>query len=320
MPQISGRLNFADRLGAWKVRWGAGRMSYHVPPGLYAIGAPTPGDPVAVTANYKMSFDSLRSALDGRSAWILVLETFGVNVWCAAGKGTFGTQELIRRVAETELSRVVRHRTLLLPILGAPGVAAHEVARGTGFTVRYAAIRAGDFPEYLDNGMVTTEAMRQMTFSFQERLVLVPVELVTALRPVFAIAMLLFIAGWGLKDASAGISATSAFLGAVVAGTVAGPLLLPWIPVPSFAGKGALVGLVWGLIWYLPTGGGATLSAATAGCLALATVSSFFTLNFTGCTPFTSRSGVRKELRVALPAMVVSLVCAASLYVWGTIL
>jgi len=226
-------------------------MSYHVPPGLYAIGAPTPGDPVAVTANYKMSFDSLRSALDGRSAWILVLETFGVNVWCAAGKGTFGTQELIRRVAETELSRVVRHRTLLLPILGAPGVAAHEVARGTGFTVRYAAIRAGDFPEYLDNGMVTTEAMRQITFSFRERLVLVPVELVTALRPVFAIAMLLFIAGWGLKDASAGISATAAFLGAVVAGTVAGPLLLPWIPVPSFAGKGALVGLVWGLIWCL---------------------------------------------------------------------
>lgn len=295
-------------------------MSYHVPPGLYAIGAPTPGDPVAVTANYKMSFDALRSALDGRSAWILVLETFGVNVWCAAGKGTFGTQELIRRVAETELSRVVRHRTLLLPILGAPGVAAHEVARWTGFTVRYAAIRAGDFPEYLDNGMVTTEAMRQMTFSFRERLVLVPVELVTALRPVLAITVLLFLAGWGLRDASAGISATAAFLGAVVAGTVAGPLLLPWIPGPSFAGKGALVGLVWGMIWYFMVGDGTTLAAAAAGCLALATVSSFFTLNFTGCTPFTSRSGVRKELRVALPAMAVSLVCAAALYVWGTIL
>jgi len=295
-------------------------MSYHVPPGLYAIGAPTPEDPVAVTANYKMSFDALRSALDGRSAWILVLETFGVNVWCAAGKGTFGTQELIRRVAETELSRVVRHRTLLLPILGAPGVAAHVVARRTGFTVRYAAIRAGDFPEYLDNGMVTTEAMRQMTFSFRERLVLVPVELVTALRPVLAITVLLFLAGWGLRDTSAGISATAAFLGAVVAGTVAGPLLLPWIPGPSFAGKGALVGLVWGMIWYFVVGGGTTLAADAAGCLALATVSSFFTLSFTGCTPFTSRSGVRKELRVALPAMVVSLVCAATLFVWGTIL
>ena len=90
--------------------------------------------------------------------------------------------------------------------------------------------------------------------------------------------------------------------------------------ITSFAGKGALVGLVWGLIWYLLAGGGATLAAATAGCLAMATVSSFFTLSFTGCTPFTSRSGVRKELRVALPAMVVSLVCAATLYVWGTIL
>lgn len=295
-------------------------MSYRVPAGLYAVGAPGPHDPVAVTANYKMSFDILRSALHGRSAWILVLETFGINVWCAAGKGTFGTQELVRSVRETGLDRVVRHRTLLLPILGAPGVAAHEVAQRTGFAVRYAAIRAGDLPEYLDNGMVTTEAMRAMTFTFTERLALVPVEVVTALRPALAVAALLFLAGWGLRDASAGLSAAAAFLGAVAAGTVAAPLLLPWIPGSSFAVKGALAGLAFGLAWYLPAGGGSALPFAAAGCLALAAVSSFFTLNFTGSTPFTSRSGVRKELRTALPAMAIALVGAAGLFVWGTFL
>jgi acetyl-CoA decarbonylase/synthase complex subunit gamma len=295
-------------------------MSYLVPPGLYALGAPGSEDPVAVTANYKMSFDTLRSALYGRSAWILVLETFGINVWCAAGKGTFGTHELIRRIGETGLDRVVRHRTLLLPILGAPGVAAHEVAQQAGFTVRYAAIRARDLPEYLDNGMVTTEAMRAMTFTFRERLAVVPVEVMTALPATLAVAALLFLAGWGLRDASSGLSTAAAFLGAVVAGTVAAPLLLPWIPGPSFAVKGALAGLAWGPAWYVPAGGGSTLFAAAAGCLALSAVSSFFTLNFTGSTPFTSRSGVRKELRAALPAMAIALVCAAALFVWGTFL
>ena len=66
-------------------------MNYKVDPGLYAIGNPNERSPVLVTANYKMSFDNLREALPGRDAWILVLDTRGINVWCAAGKGTFGT-------------------------------------------------------------------------------------------------------------------------------------------------------------------------------------------------------------------------------------
>ncbi len=45
-----------------------------------------------------MSFDQLRSALGGIDGWILVLDTKGINVWCAAGKGTFGTDELVQRI------------------------------------------------------------------------------------------------------------------------------------------------------------------------------------------------------------------------------
>ena len=69
-------------------------MNYKVDPGLYALGAPDADSPVLVSANFKMSFDLLREALPGRNAWILVLDTDGINVWCAAGKGTFGTEEL----------------------------------------------------------------------------------------------------------------------------------------------------------------------------------------------------------------------------------
>ena len=172
-------------------------MSYLVPPGLYAIGAPTPGDPVLVTANYKMSYDLVRRALAGRNAWLLVLETHGINVWCAAGKGTFGSEELVARIEASRLAQVVEHRLLILPLLGAPGVSAFEVRARTGFSVRFAAIRAADIPRYLDGGMETTPQMRELTFTLRERLVLIPVELVIALKgSVWIVPLLALAAAW----------------------------------------------------------------------------------------------------------------------------
>lgn len=90
IPQIETSQVFRDISGAWKARWGINRMSYKVPPGLYAVGQPNQDSPVLVSANYKLSFDMLRKELAGLDAWIMVIDTKGINVWCAAGKGTFG--------------------------------------------------------------------------------------------------------------------------------------------------------------------------------------------------------------------------------------
>lgn len=98
MRETDSVITFSDRLGAWKARWGIGRMNYRVEPGLYRLGKPDRRSPVFVSANYKMSFDILRSSLAGRDCWILVLDTKGINVWCAAGKGTFGPMELMGRI------------------------------------------------------------------------------------------------------------------------------------------------------------------------------------------------------------------------------
>jgi hypothetical protein len=135
-----------DWLGALSVRLDIGRMNYRVSPGLYSVGHPDATAPVFVTANYKLSFDHLRRALRGLGAWLLVLDTDGVNVWCAAGKGTFSTEELCRRIESTGLGSVVSHRRLILPQLGASGVAAHTVAKATGFTVVFGPVRAEDIP------------------------------------------------------------------------------------------------------------------------------------------------------------------------------
>lgn len=304
VAQVSSELSFSDRLGACKARWGIGRMSYMVPAGLYALGHPQASDPVLVTASYKMSYDCVRQALAGHNCWLLVLETYGINVWCAAGKGTFGTGELVRRIASSGLSKIVSHRRVILPILGAPGVSAHEVARRSGFSVSYAAIRANDLPEYLDQGMLTTPAMRQQTFTLYERLVLIPVELVLALKSIVLGGAGLFILFAVSNSPIAGGTAFLAWLGACLTGIVAGPVLLPWIPGRSFAIKGAVVGLVWCVAFFALAGGsGWSLLTTVAAFLALPAVSAFYTLNFTGCSPYTSRSGVKKEMGLAIPAM-----------------
>jgi len=93
----------------------------------------TPESPVLVTANYKLSFDALRKELAGLAIWILVIDTRGINVWCAAGKSTFSDDEIALQVQRAGLDKIVSHRELTLPQFGASGVASHKLKRKCGF-------------------------------------------------------------------------------------------------------------------------------------------------------------------------------------------
>jgi hypothetical protein len=166
IPLVSTSINFEDFIGAVRVRWGINRDTYRVIPGLYAVGNPGEDSDVFVTANYKLSFDALRKNLAGENGWILVLDTKGINVWCAAGKGTFGTKELVNRIRFTSLDKLVNHRRLILPQLAATGVAAHKVKEETGFNVHYGPVRASDIRKFISNGYRADKKMRRVTFGF----------------------------------------------------------------------------------------------------------------------------------------------------------
>jgi hypothetical protein len=316
---VSGRWRGADHLGAAKVRWGIGREDYRVPPGLYAMGAPDASSPVVVTANYKLTFDLVRRALAGQSLWLLVLETHGINVWCAAGKGTFGTAELSRRLELTGLGDIMQHRELLLPKVGASGVDAAEVKRQAGFRVKFATLRISDLPAYLAAGGHATPAMRELSFDLRERLVLTPVELTGALKlalPGLALVAVLgacFAASW-LSGAIRGLAVG---LGALVLGTVVTPVLLPWLPTRSFAAKGVIVGGL-AVVAYLGLAGLEWhWHDVAAHFLLVPPVVGFCALNFTGSTPFTSRSGVKKEIRRALPLFLASALAGIGAWLSG---
>ncbi len=303
-------LTFSDIVGSWKVRWGINRMNYKVEPGLYSVGKPESSSPVLVTANYKMSFDNLRKELNELDVWILVLDTKGINVWCAAGKGTFGTRELLNRIAIVQLEKVVSHRTLILPQLGAPGVSAHEVIKYSGFKVLYGPVTAKDVKEFIHSGMKATAQMRTVRFSAYDRLVLTPLELVSTFKVsliIFGILFLLNLIGVG----PFGLVDFYAYMGAVIVGCILTPVFLPWIPGRAFAWKGWLVGFIWAVIvnilngWpYAPQ---YSLLRALGYLLILPSASAFFAMNFTGSSTFTSFSGVLKEMKIAVPAIIISL-------------
>ena len=251
VPQISSTLTWRDHWGTIKARWGVGRMDYTIEPGIYALGNPGNESPVLVTANYKMSFDRLREALSGRNAWILILDTDGINVWCAAGKGTFGTEELLHRIILSGLTKIVTHRELVLPQLSGPGVAAHQVKKLSGFRVHYGPIRAVDVPSYLDSGLKATPEMRVKTFTLRERTVLIPIELVAAFKAVLLILLAFFLlgglggpAGYWANAINYGLFAVVALLTAVIAGAVLTPILLPVLPGRAFSIKGFIMGII----------------------------------------------------------------------------
>jgi hypothetical protein len=295
-----------------------------VEPGLYAVGNAGADSPVLVTANFKMTFDALRKELGGVDAWVLVLDTHGVNVWCAAGEGTFGTEELVRRVKATELGKLVSHRKLMLPQLGAPGVSAHRVREGCGFSAAYGPVFARDIRRFLEDGMKTTPGMRAVTFTVPERLVLAPMELVGLLKPTAWMTLVLFLlagvgpGGFSLASAwQRGTGALVVWIAGILGGAVLTPLLLPWLPGRAFSTKGALVGAVMAGLGLAKYGASSGALHGLAVLLALTVICSFVAMNFTGATPYTSPSGVEIEMRRAIPLQASAAALAGIFWVGG---
>lgn len=326
-PVVKTRLEREDRLGALRVRCTVNRSVYRVAPGLYAVGAPDERSPVLVSANYKLSFDALRQELDGLDAWILVLDTRGVNVWCAAGKKTFSTGELIRRVRLCGLERVVAHRELVVPQLGAPGVSGPEVKRGCGFAVVWGPVRAADLKAFLAAGKEAAPGMRAVTFRLRERLTLIPVELLLCRTFAFwALPLVFLLSGLGPDVFSLGEAwrrAGPALLACVLglaSGAGLAPALLPWLPGRSFWLKGAQTGLAAGLPAVALSWSGLRGLEALALLLLSAAASSYACMNFTGATPFASPSGVEKEMRRGIPLQAAALLGAALLWIGANFL
>lgn len=330
VPVVPAHLSMKDLSSTFFVRCGINRYAYKVAPGIYAVGNPDKNSEVLVTANFKLTFDHLRKELSNIDVWILVLDTKGINVWCAAGEGNFSTAELVSRVKSCELYKIVNHKRLIVPQLGATGVSAKSVKKQSGFKVIYGPIRATDIPAFFENNKKADPAMRQVTFTMYERFILTPVEVQIILKPTLIIALILFIlSGFGPGFFSfsglwqRGLIAILALGTGIFSGAIITPVLLPFVPFRQFALKGIVTGSILMLIVLLLLGiAGALdfapgLSGLTALFLCSVSISSFLAMNFTGTTPFTSPTGVELEMKRFIPVQLAALVISTGLWIFS---
>ena len=308
-------------MGTIRARIGYARSQYRITPGLYAVGRPGPDAPFLVTANYKLSFDAVRYSLKCVNAWILVLDTRGVNVWCAAGKGTFSTEELIFSVEQTRIKGITAHPTLILPQLAAPGVSLLKVEKECGVKALFGPIQAKDLTAFLQQKNTATEAMRSITFTMRERAVLTPVEFYLLLRPLGIIALLAFLisgvgpAGFSFQESgSRGLSIIFATVLGSISGSLLTPILLPWLHGRQFWIKGIWPALALGFLFSLNMAEALAPGEHAALLLWILAVSSYQGMMFTGSTPFTSLSGVEYEMRRGIPVQL--LLTVLSLLLW----
>ena len=311
VPRVTSELNVRDYFGAIMVRWGINRDNYRVTPGLYAIGSPDSLSDVFITANYKLSFDTLRKNLQGINGWILVLDTKGINVWCAAGKGTFGTKELITKIKSISLDKIVSHKRIILPQLGAVGVAAHKIKEETGFNVHYGPVRASDIKKFISDGYRADREMRKVTFNFIDRLKLIPNDFMYGkfyLLGAFALVFLISFISRGHVVNNMDESGLGAILNVFIAyssGIIITPLFLPYLPGRQFSLKGFIAGLIVAFILFHFSRTGNNIYEKIAWFTIIPVISSFMAMNFTGSSTFTSLSGVKKEMKVAVPLQII---------------
>lgn len=318
VPLVATTLSARDWWGTFLARSSGVRDDYKIVPGLYGLGAPGPDSPVIATCNYKLTFDAVRRELRGVDAWLLVVDTHGINVWCAAGKGTFSTEEVAHRVRVAGLDKIVNHRRLVLPQYAATGVAAHRLRRMCGFKGEFGPIQATDLPRFLAGD--DEPAMRRTTFGLAERAVLVPIEVALLWKALAWAALVMFLLSgigpywfsWGAAW-ERGSAALGATLAGIAGGAVAVPLALPWLPGRAFSAKGAIAGAALGLAAaaVLPV---THWTAGLGMALWVTALASYLGMNFTGSTPFTSPSGVEKEMRRAIPLQAGAALVAVGLW------
>ncbi len=160
--------------------------------GLIRIGNPGKDSPVILTCNFHLTVERLKRALKGVDAWLLVANSRGINVWCAATGGHFTNHDVISVLKTSGIEDLVAHRYVILPQLAATGIESKPIFLKTGWRAVWGPVYAKDIPTFLNSkrelpesevspnnfyvppfmrkGLEKTPAMRTVTFGPVQRI------------------------------------------------------------------------------------------------------------------------------------------------------
>lgn len=164
-----------------------------------------------------------------------------------------------------------------------------------------------------------------MSFPLKDRAVLIPIELVEVIKPFSLLALIFLVLGgiggpgnyWANLLHFGGF-AVAALAAAVLAGAVLSPVFLPYLPGRAFSVKGFSIGIMTTVVFLYWRG--VNFSAwpdrieALSWLFIIPAIASYLAMNFTGASTYTSLSGVKKEMRFALPLQIFAAIGGALLW------
>jgi NAD-dependent dihydropyrimidine dehydrogenase PreA subunit len=156
------------------------------PTGVFKIGNPDTTSPVLLTGNYRLTVHRVRRALRGTDCYLLVANSRGINVWCAATGGLLTNHDVISVLKTSGVHERVNHRRVILPQLAAAGVMSGTIHEKTGWRVIWGPVYARDIPAFLSADFKKTRDMSRVNFLWDQRLEMAsawafPISLVAAL-------------------------------------------------------------------------------------------------------------------------------------------
>ena len=256
-----------------------GMFPHRARTGLVRIGNPGRRSPVLVTGNFTLTVRRLRDALNAYDAWLLVANSKGIDVWCAAGGGYLTHHDIISVIRTSRIPEEVDHRELILPQLCATGVERRRITQATGFAATWGPARLEDLPAFLDRGARVLDSERSVRFPLWERMEMAALWCVPLLILTLPVLGVVF----GFATMAAG--------GAAVALLAFGLFgLLPWLHIQGrrrfltftvFAAAAALFGCA--LLFLLGSGTSAHLAVVggvSFGAMAL------ISIDLAGTTPW----------------------------------
>jgi len=139
-------------------------------PETVAIGTPDKSSPVLVTCNFDYTVRHLKNYLEKEhiNCFLLVVNTKGTNVWCAAAEGIFTTETVLAHLKVYNLRERVNHTRLILPQLSVSGVKRKDL-KEHGWEGIYGPVYFTDLKEFLNNGMTKTKDMQALEYGYWER-------------------------------------------------------------------------------------------------------------------------------------------------------
>ena len=138
--------------------------------GLRRVGNPNERSPVFLSGNYTLTVQRVLRKLRGCDCYLLVANSRGSNVWCAAGMNEFTEYDVIDVINVSCIRDLVRHRRIIAPVYAAPGIDIRTIKKETGFNIQWGPTHLNDLPRYIANGLKRTHDMFQVKFGLQDRL------------------------------------------------------------------------------------------------------------------------------------------------------